>query len=107
MTALNRKPDSPGAGLPPRRDRTAAGRGACPHDRPAQSAGSMPSVLPGPGAHRDSMARDQATTVASSARRVLVIDDEPRIRSFTTRALSSAGFTVTEAATGPEGLTAA
>lgn len=42
-----------------------------------------------------------------SARRVLVIDDEPRIRSFLTRALRSAGFTVTEAATGPEGLTAA
>ncbi len=37
----------------------------------------------------------------------MVIDDEPRIRGFVTRALSSAGFTVTEAATGPEGLTAA
>jgi DNA-binding response OmpR family regulator len=53
------------------------------------------------------MVQDQATAVASSTRRVLVIDDEPRIRSFVTRALGSAGFTVTEAGTGPEGLTAA
>ena len=53
------------------------------------------------------MVQDQITAVASPARRVLVVDDEPRIRSFLTRALSSAGFTVTEAATGPEGLTAA
>ncbi|MDQ2813363.1 MAG: response regulator [Actinomycetota bacterium] len=53
------------------------------------------------------MVRGQATATASSIRRVLVIDDEQRIRSFTARALSSAGFAVTEAATGPEGLTAA
>lgn len=43
----------------------------------------------------------------SPARRVLVIDDEPGIRRFITRALSSAGFTVTEAASGHEGLSAA
>jgi DNA-binding response OmpR family regulator len=41
------------------------------------------------------------------ARRVLVIDDEPGIRSFTGRALSSAGFAVTEAASGHKGLQAA
>lgn len=40
-------------------------------------------------------------------RRVLVVDDESRIRSFLTRALRSAGFTVTEAATGPQGLKSA
>lgn len=48
--------------------------------------------------------QDQAKAGASSVRRVLVVDDEPRIGSFLTRALSLAGFTVTEAATGPEGL---
>lgn len=47
------------------------------------------------------------TAEASSARRVLVVDDEPRIRSFLTRALRSAGFAVTEAATGPAGLKSA
>jgi DNA-binding response OmpR family regulator len=62
--------------------------------------------LPGQSEQRDVMVRDQAATLASAARRVLVIDDEPRIRSFTTRALKAAGFTVTEAAAGPEGLTA-
>jgi CheY-like chemotaxis protein len=41
------------------------------------------------------------------ARRVLVIDDEPGIRSFTGRALSSAGFAVTGAASGHKGLQAA
>lgn len=53
------------------------------------------------------MVQDQAAAMAPAARRILVVEDEPRIRSFTTRALSAAGFTVTEAATGPEGLTAA
>jgi len=38
------------------------------------------------------------------ARRILVIDDEPGIRSFASRALSSAGFIVEEAAGGGEGL---
>ncbi len=42
-----------------------------------------------------------------TGRRVLVVDDEPRIRSFLARALRSAGFTVTEAATGPQGLKSA
>jgi two-component system KDP operon response regulator KdpE len=41
---------------------------------------------------------------AAPARRVLVIDDEPGIRNFAARALSSAGFAVTEAAGGHEGL---
>ena len=45
--------------------------------------------------------------MASPRSRVLVIDDEPRIRSFLTRALRSAGFAVTEAASGPQGLKAA
>jgi len=43
----------------------------------------------------------------SPGRRLLVVDDEPRIRSFLTRALRSAGFTVIEAATGPQGLRSA
>ncbi|HEX9041868.1 MAG TPA: hypothetical protein VF838_12705 [Trebonia sp.] len=42
-----------------------------------------------------------------TGRRVLVVDDEPRIRGFLSRALGSAGFTVTEAATGPQGLKSA
>lgn len=67
----------------------------------------MTSSLPGPSLHGDATVQDQATAVTSSTHRILVIDDEPRIRGFTTRALSSAGFTVTGAATGPEGLTAA
>jgi two-component system KDP operon response regulator KdpE len=41
---------------------------------------------------------------AAPGRRVLVIDDEPGIRNFATRALGSAGFAVTEAAGGHEGL---
>ena len=41
---------------------------------------------------------------SAAARRVLVIDDEPLIRSFTTRALRAAGFAVAEAAGGREGL---
>ena len=36
--------------------------------------------------------------------RILVIDDEPGIRSFTARALASAGFDVAEAAGGYQGL---
>ena len=41
---------------------------------------------------------------AASARRVLVIEDEPGIRSFAVRALRAAGFTVDQAAGGREGL---
>ena len=41
------------------------------------------------------------------ARRILVIDDEPGIRSLTARALSPAGFTVAQAATGRQGLSIA
>lgn len=40
----------------------------------------------------------------ASARRILVIDDEPGIRSLTARVLSPAGFTVALAATGRQGL---
>lgn len=66
----------------------------------------MTSSLPAPACKLRDVA-GPGHSPASSARRVLLIDDEPRIRSFTTRALNSAGFTVTEAATGNEGLTAA
>jgi len=41
---------------------------------------------------------------SAAARSVLVIDDEPLIRSFATRALRAEGFTVTEAAGGRAGL---
>lgn len=41
------------------------------------------------------------------ARRILVIDDEPGIRSLTARALTLAGFTVALAATGRRGLSIA
>jgi DNA-binding response OmpR family regulator len=41
------------------------------------------------------------------ARRILIIDDEPGIRSLTARALSPAGFTVALAATGRQGLSMA
>lgn len=48
----------------------------------------------------------QASTqqAAAPVRRILVIDDEHGIRSLTARALTLAGFTVTQAATGHEGL---
>ena len=67
----------------------------------------MISSRPGPGVQRGAKVEGHATAIASSARRVLVIDDEPRIRSFLTRALSAAGFAVTGAATGPQGLKSA
>lgn len=41
---------------------------------------------------------------SAAARSVLVIDDEPLIRSFATRALRAEGFAVTEAADGRAGL---
>jgi two-component system, OmpR family, KDP operon response regulator KdpE len=55
------------------------------------------------------MAREDPTaaaepTAATAPARILVIDDEPGIRSFATRALGLAGFTVAEAAGGHEGL---
>lgn len=49
------------------------------------------------------MAHKEPVTTTGSAR-ILVIDDEPGIRRFTTRALSSAGFAVAEAAGGHQGL---
>ena len=49
--------------------------------------------------HNDALA---VTTAAAC--RVLVIEDEPGIRSFASRALSAAGFAVGEAAGGREGL---
>ena len=50
------------------------------------------------------MRHDDALTAATPARRILVIDDEPGIRSFISRALSAAGFAVDEAANGHQGL---
>ena len=48
--------------------------------------------------------RNDEVPAAASARRVLVIEDEPGIRSFAVRALRDAGFTVDQAAGGREGL---
>ncbi len=45
--------------------------------------------------------------VAVMRARILVIEDEPGIRSFVSRALSAAGFAVGEAADDREGLTIA
>jgi two-component system response regulator MprA len=45
--------------------------------------------------------------VANPSRRVLVIDDDPKIRTVVRRGLAYEGFRVTEAATGEEGLTKA
>jgi DNA-binding response OmpR family regulator len=42
--------------------------------------------------------------MTAAGRRILVIDDEPGIRRFASRALSSAGFAVDEATSGHEGL---
>lgn len=50
------------------------------------------------------MIRNDELAVDGGARRVLVIEDEPGIRSFAVRALRSAGFTVDQAAAGREGL---
>ena len=50
------------------------------------------------------MKRNDEMAVAAGARRVLVIEDEPGIRSFAVRALRGAGFTVDQAAGGREGL---
>jgi DNA-binding response OmpR family regulator len=47
---------------------------------------------------------DDAPALTAPGRRILVIDDEPAIRRFASRALSSAGFAVDEAASGHEGL---
>jgi DNA-binding response OmpR family regulator len=47
---------------------------------------------------------NDASAVVTTARRILMIEDEPGIRSFASRALSTAGFTVDEAADGREGL---
>jgi two-component system KDP operon response regulator KdpE len=47
---------------------------------------------------------DNAQAVTTPVRRILVIDDEPGIRSFASRALSLAGFAVGEAASGDQGL---
>lgn len=41
---------------------------------------------------------------ATAAGRILVIDDDPRIRGIATRALDAAGFTVLQAATGRQGM---
>lgn len=49
------------------------------------------------------MGHPKATAPKTPAR-ILVIDDEPGIRSFAARALRSAGFSVAEAAGGHEGL---
>jgi len=53
------------------------------------------------------MAHGNPMPDTAPARRILVIDDEPAIRSFVSRALSSAGYAVEEAAGGYEGLQAA
>jgi two-component system KDP operon response regulator KdpE len=58
-------------------------------------------AIPGPGG---SVLDDDALEVTVPGRRILVIDDEPAIRRFAARALSSAGFAVDEAAGGHEGL---
>ncbi len=50
------------------------------------------------------MLHNDALAVTTMARRILVIEDEPGIRSFASRALSTAGFAVAEAADGREGL---
>ena len=42
--------------------------------------------------------------IAMESARILVIDDEPGIRSFTMRALSSAGCAIAEAVGGHQGL---
>jgi DNA-binding response OmpR family regulator len=47
---------------------------------------------------------DDTLPVTVPARRILVIDDEPGIRRFASRALRSAGFAVDEATGGHEGL---
>jgi two-component system KDP operon response regulator KdpE len=52
------------------------------------------------------MAHQEPMMTTESAR-ILVIDDEPGIRSFAARALSAAGFAVAEAAGGHQGLRAA
>jgi two-component system response regulator MprA len=49
----------------------------------------------------------QGVRVANPATRVLVIDDDPKIRTVVRRGLAYEGFRVTEAATGEEGLTKA
>jgi DNA-binding response OmpR family regulator len=50
------------------------------------------------------MAHGAPIATPSPAIRVLVIDDEPGIRSFAARAFGLAGFAVAEAASGQEGL---
>ena len=42
----------------------------------------------------------------SAPKRILVVDDEAGVRRFITRVLSTAGYVVETAATGPEGLEA-
>lgn len=44
---------------------------------------------------------------ATSAARILVVDDEPSIRAFADRVLREAGYDVTVASSGPEALTLA
>lgn len=50
------------------------------------------------------MLHNDALAVVTTDRRILMIEDEPGIRSFASRALSTAGFAVAEAADGREGL---
>ena len=56
---------------------------------------------------KDWYSHDHAWAVTVGACRVLVIDDEPGIRRFASRALRSAGFAVEEATGGHEGLSIA
>lgn len=62
----------------------------------------QPGAGPGPGGRP--VLHNDALAVPTTARRILVIEDEPGIRSFASRALSTAGFAVGEAADGREGL---
>ena len=56
---------------------------------------------------KDRCSHDHAWALTVGACRVLVIDDEPGIRRFASRALRSAGFAVEEATGGHEGLSIA
>lgn len=66
----------------------------------------MTATPPGPWrrAEERPVPHNDSVAVATSARRILMIEDEPGIRSFASRALKAAGFAVDEAASGLEGL---
>jgi DNA-binding response OmpR family regulator len=80
-----------------------AARATLAHATPARSAPSHEA----PAGQLSQGSLAQAAAGQGGARRILIVDDEPKIRSFIGRALAAAGYLIEFAGNGTEGLSQA